>query len=98
MRTVLISLTFLLLGAVPASASVPHVVQPGETLWTIASANNLTTRPFAASNGLSEDAAVIAGTTLKVPTVGEAAAALGTAPAAAASGAPAPMGGYIVHP
>jgi LysM repeat protein len=101
MRTVLISLTFLLLGAIPASASVPHVVQPGETLWTIASANNLTTRAFAAANGLSEDAAVIAGSTLKVPTVAEAASALGTAPAAAtgtASGAPEPMGGYIVRP
>src|SRR3954451_21870826 len=101
MRTVLISLTFLLLGAVPASASVPHVVQPGETLWTIASANNLTTRAFAAANGLSEDAAVIAGTTLKVPTVGEAAAALGTAPAGAApasGAAPQPLGGYIVRP
>src|SRR3954470_13897719 len=102
MRTVLISLTFLLLGAIPASAAVPHVVQPGETLWTIASANNLTTRAFAASNGLSEDAAVIAGSTLKVPTVGEAAAALGTAPGAApgttSGGAPQPLGGYIVRP
>src|SRR5205085_4821374 len=98
MRTVLISLTFLLLGAIPASASVPHVVQPGETLWTIAAANNLTTRAFAAANGLSESSAVIAGTTLKVPTVAEAAAALGAAPATAtgtatAPGAPAPMGG-----
>src|SRR3954469_25613018 len=99
MRTLLISLIFLLLGAVPASAAVPHVVQPGETLWTIAAANNLTTRAFAAANGLSEDAAVIAGTTLKGPTVGEGAARLGTAPAAtSASGAPAPMGGYIVRP
>src|SRR4051794_21658236 len=102
MRTVLISLTFLLLGAIPASAAVPHVVQPGETLWTIASANTLPTRAFAAANGLSEDAAVIAGTTLKVPTVGEAAAALGTAPAAASTttsaAAPEPMGGYIVRP
>src|SRR3954453_8275926 len=101
MRTLLISLIFLLLGAVPASAAVPHVVQPGETLWTIAAANNLTTRAFAAANGLSEDAAVIAGTTLKVPTVGEAAAALGTAPAGAApasGAAPQPLGGYIVRP
>src|SRR3954453_12065962 len=99
MRTLLISLIFLLLGAVPASAAVPHVVQPGETLWTIAAANNLTTRAFAAANGLSEDAAVIAGTTLKVPTVGEAAAALGTAPAApSGSGAPGPRGGSSAAP
>src|SRR3954468_5456204 len=100
MRTVLISLTFLLLGAVPASAAVPHVVQPGETLWTIAAANNLTTRAFAAANGLSENAAVIAGTTLQGPTVAEASRALGGAPLASAAGtsAPKPMGGYIVRP
>jgi N-acetylmuramoyl-L-alanine amidase len=98
MRTVLISLTFLLCGAVPAAASVPHVVQPGETLWSIANANNFSTRAFAAANGLSEDAAVVAGTTLKIPTVAEASAAMGGAPAAGPSGAPAPMGGYIVQP
>src|SRR6059058_4265949 len=105
MRTVLISLTFLLLGAVPAAASVPHVVQPGETLWSIAAANNFTTRAFAAANGLSPDAAVVAGTTLQVPSVAEAAAALGAGPAgtpgaapAATGSAPKPMGGYIVQP
>src|SRR4051794_16533826 len=27
----------------PASASVPHTVQPGETLWSIAAANNMST-------------------------------------------------------
>src|SRR3954468_18104866 len=103
MRTLLTSLIFLLIGAVPASAAIPHVVQPGETLWSIAAANNFTTRAFAAANGLSEDSAVIAGTTLKVPSVAEAApAARGGAAAAgigtAASGAPKPMGGYIVQP
>src|SRR3954467_6160492 len=100
MRTVLISLMFIAVAATPAAASVPHVVQPGETLWSIAAANNFTTRAFAAANGLSEDSAVIAGTTLKVPSVAEASAALGGAPvaAAASSGAPEPMGGYIVRP
>ena len=34
----------LLIPAAPASAAVPHTVQPGETLWSIAAANNLTTR------------------------------------------------------
>src|SRR3954454_18569862 len=97
MRTVLISLTFLLLGAVPAGAAVPHVVQPGETLWSIAASNNFTTRSLAAANGLSEDASVIAGTTLQIPSVAEAASALGGAPVAAGS-APKPMGGYIVRP
>src|SRR4051812_21840240 len=100
MRTLLTSLTFLLIGAVPASAAIPHVVQPGETLWSIAAANNFTTRAFAAANGLSEDANVVAGTTLQVPSVAEAATALGGAPVAAAPGtaAPKPMGGYLVRP
>ena len=106
MRTLLISLAFFAAAATPAAAAVPHVVQPGETMWSIAAANGFTTRSFAAANGLSESSPVIAGTTLKIPSVSEAAAALGAAPAAAApvaaaAGAPAapePMGGYIVRP
>jgi LysM repeat protein len=87
-----------------AGASVAHVVQPGETLWSIAAANNLTTRTVAAFNGLSEDAHVILGSTIRVPTVSEGAAALQSTGAVAApsssssSAAPAPMGGYTVRP
>lgn len=78
-----------------AAAAVPHTVQPGETLWSIAAANNSTTRTVAAFNGLPEDAMVVAGQTIQVPTEAEGAAALATAaPATApASGAPAPVGG-----
>ena len=57
--------------AAPAGASVAHVVQPGETLWTIAAANNLTTRTVAAYNGLSEDSHVVLGSTIMVPTTAE---------------------------
>ncbi len=103
----------LLIPAAPASAAVPHTVQPGETLWSIAAANNLTTRTVAAFNGLSEDAQVVLGSTINVPTTVEGYAALqqaGLAPAApaAATGpttapapaaqAPAPLGGYTVRP
>jgi N-acetylmuramoyl-L-alanine amidase len=63
-----------------ALASVPHVIQPGETLWAVAAANNLTTRTVAAFNGLPEDAQVVAGQTVDVPTVDEGAAALATVP------------------
>jgi soluble lytic murein transglycosylase-like protein len=66
----------LLIFASPAQAAVPHVVQPGETLWTIASANNLTTRTVAAYNGLSEDSQVVLGSTVMVPTTAEGYAAL----------------------
>ena len=66
----------LLIPAAPAAAAVPHVVQPGETLWSIAAANNLTTRTVAAFNGLSEDAQVVLGSTIQVPTTVEGYAAL----------------------
>jgi N-acetylmuramoyl-L-alanine amidase len=95
MRRLLLSLTFLLILSSPAVAAVPHVVQPGETLWSIASSNGFTTRSFAAYNGLSEDSQVVLGSTLQIPSVDEAAAALASA---APAGAPAPMGGYIVQP
>lgn len=68
-----------------ASASAPHVVQPGETMWSIAAANNLTTRTVAAFNGLPEDSHVVAGQTIVVPTVAEGAAALAAAPAASSA-------------
>jgi len=99
--------------AAPASAEVAHTVQPGEALWSIAAANNLTTRTVAAYNGLSEDAQVVLGATVRVPTTVEGYAALqgaglvpatpgaaAAAPAAAAPAAAAPpaQGGYTVRP
>jgi soluble lytic murein transglycosylase-like protein len=99
--------------AAPASSSaaVLHTVAPGETLWSLAAAQNMTTRAFAAANGLSPDANVVLGSTIKLPSVSEAAVALQSAPAApsapattttsagsAAAGAPAPLGGYTVRP
>ena len=78
-----------------AKASVAHVVVPGETLWSISAANNLTTRTVAVFNGLSEDAQVVEGQTIQVPTVDEGAVALANAgitpgaPATDAAAAPA---------
>jgi soluble lytic murein transglycosylase-like protein len=95
-----------------AGAAVPHVVQPGETLWSIAAANNLTTRTVAAYNGLSENSQVVLGSTIMVPSTVEGYASLqkagivpssGTtattsaAPAAPAAAPPA-LGGYTVRP
>jgi hypothetical protein len=62
-----------------AFGATPHTVQPGETLWSIAVASNLTTRTVAAFNGMSETDYLLAGTTIYVPTVAEGAAALGSA-------------------
>ena len=94
--TPLFAVLFALLFAAPASAAVPHVVQPGETLWSIAAANNLTTRTVAAFNGLSENSQVVLGSTIMVPTTVEGYAALQKAglvaatPATSAAPAPAP--------
>jgi LysM repeat protein len=96
----------LLIPVAPASAAVPHTVQPGETLWSIAAANNLTTRTVAAYNGLSEDSQVVLGSTIQVPTTVEGYGALqqqGLVPAdpaqaAPAESAPAPQGAYTIRP
>jgi soluble lytic murein transglycosylase-like protein len=66
----------LLAAAAPAHAAVSHTVQPGETLWSIAAANNLTTRTVAAFNGVPETSNVVLGSSIKVPTTVEGAAAL----------------------
>jgi soluble lytic murein transglycosylase-like protein len=78
----------------PAAAHVAHTVQPGETLWSIAAASNLTTRALAAANGVPETANVILGQTIWIPSEAEAAAALAGGPAVGGqSQAPAPIGG-----
>jgi N-acetylmuramoyl-L-alanine amidase len=88
--------------AAPASGHVAHTVEPGETLWSIAAASNFTTRALAAANGLSEDAQVVAGSTIWVPSESEAASSVATgAPVTAGeesgSGAPPPLGAYTVR-
>jgi LysM repeat protein len=86
-----------------AFAAAPHTVLPGETLWSISAANNLTTRTVAVYNGLPETAHLVAGTTIYVPTVGEGAAALasgvpGVAPTSGTTVAPAQGMGLIPSP
>lgn len=64
------------MAATQASAAVPHTVMPGETLWSIAAANNFTTHTVAAYNGLSDDALVYVGETIQIPTEAEGASAV----------------------
>src|SRR3954462_577203 len=98
-RLPLLTISFFLLAVLPAAASVPHVVQPGETLWSIAAANNFTTLALAAANGLSETSPVVLGSTIQIPSVPEAAGAMqragiiaAPATAPATPSAPKPMG------
>ena len=79
-KLLIAGLAALPLVASSAQAAAPHVVAPGETLWSISAANNLTTRTVAAFNGLPEDAQLLAGETIQVPTVAEGAAALASNP------------------
>ncbi len=98
-RIVLLACAGALAGAPSgAAAAVPHVVGPGETLWSIAAANNFTTHALAAFNGLPDDANVVLGSTIQIPSVAEASARLAAAPAAPAAAAPQPMGAYTVRP
>jgi LysM repeat protein len=65
--------------AAAARAAVPHTIQPGETLFSIAAANNFTTRTIAFYNDLSEDTPLYTGETIQIPTEAEGAAALANA-------------------
>jgi LysM repeat protein len=112
--TQLCAVLFAALALIPstAGAAVSHLVRPGETLWSIAAANNLTTRTVASFNGLSEDAQVVLGSTIRIPSTIEGYAALqkaglvaaspqAAAPAAAAArpaAAPPVQGAYTVRP
>jgi N-acetylmuramoyl-L-alanine amidase len=81
----MIVIPFLALGlAAPgvATAAVPHTVVAGETLWSIAAANNLYTSALAAHNGMGVDSPVQIGQTIMVPTADEALMSVNTAIAA----------------
>jgi soluble lytic murein transglycosylase-like protein len=105
-RLILLLTLAALAGPAGARAAVPHTVAPGETLWSIAAANNFTTSSLAAYNGLSADSQVVLGSTIMIPSEGEAGAALGGAAPAAPAGsgastqaaAPPPAGSYTVQP
>jgi soluble lytic murein transglycosylase-like protein len=106
LRITLVAAALTLLATPAANAHVLHTVTAGETLWTIAAQSNLTTRTVAAYNGLGEDAGVVLGSTIEIPSIAEGQASLagagagaapaadGAAPAAAAAPpAPAPAAG-----
>ncbi len=58
-----------------ATAAVPHVVQPGESLGSVAAANGLSTASLASFNGLTEDDWLYEGQTIQIPSADEAAVA-----------------------
>jgi soluble lytic murein transglycosylase-like protein len=104
-RLLLLTAVAVLSTPAAAAAAVPHIVAPGETLWGLAAAQNMTTRAFAAANDLPVDLRIPAGATVHRPTVSEAAGALshtssattGVATTTAAQ-APHAHGAYTVRP
>ena len=63
-------------GAISADAQVPHTVEQGESLWSIAAQNGLSVDQLAAANGLSSDASLLAGATVLIPPLSASASAL----------------------
>jgi len=98
-RPLLLALALLAIVPAPAQATVPHTVQPGETLWSIASANGISTQTLAAANGISSEAHVIIGTTLQVPSAGTATSggSSDVGSIAAQYGVPASLADAIAH-
>ncbi len=50
-----------------ASANYPHVVQPGETLTSVAATDGLSVEAIAAANGISAQAQLVTGRVLWIP-------------------------------
>jgi soluble lytic murein transglycosylase-like protein len=98
LRSLTVAALLALATAVPARAAVPHTVGPGESLWSIAAANNFTTHALAVFNGLADDAVVVLGSTIQIPSEYEAAVKLSAAAPASGTVVPTPMGAYTVRP
>jgi LysM repeat protein len=76
-----------------SAGATAHYVQPGESLWSIASANGITAGTLAAANGLAADAQIISGTTIDVPVGGTTTSTSSTSQAVQSSSG----GGHLVQ-
>ena len=90
-RLLVLTAAATLLVCAPAGASVTRTVLPGETLWSIATANGLSPAGLAAANGLDAEAHVIEGTDIVIPAAGE------TVDGATSGSAPPALGSYVVR-
>ncbi len=99
---ILFLIAALALLAAPASASADfgHVVAPGESLTSVATADGLSIDQLAAANGISTDTQLIAGTVLQIPPQSGEASAPAPAQSSHSVGESAPVssGGYVVQP
>ena len=66
-RVVFLAVLVLALFPVAAMADYPHVIQPGETLTSVAAVDGLSIEAIAAANGISPESQLVAGQTLWIP-------------------------------
>jgi len=66
----LVAVLTTLLVAAPTALAQSHVVQPGESLWSISAANGISVESLAAANGLPPETHVWAGSTVEIPAAG----------------------------
>jgi LysM repeat protein len=66
-RIFLLAVLVLVLFPAVAAADYPHIVQPGETLTSVAATDDVSIEALAAANGISQRAELIAGQTLMIP-------------------------------
>jgi LysM repeat protein len=75
----------MLIAPATASAYFGHVIAPGESLSSIATADGLSVAQLAAANGLSADAPLVSGQTIQIPPQ-QGATAVQTTPASGTTG------------
>jgi LysM repeat protein len=63
-----------------SGTTASYVVTPGESLWSIASANGLSVETLAANNGLPADSLLLIGQTIEVPASSGSASTAGSGP------------------
>jgi N-acetylmuramoyl-L-alanine amidase len=66
-RAFLLAVLALALFPMTAAANYPHVVQPGETLTSVAATDGLSIDAIAQANGISPEAELVAGQVLWIP-------------------------------
>jgi N-acetylmuramoyl-L-alanine amidase len=66
-RAFLLAVLVMALFPLTASANYPHVVEPGETLTSVARTDGLSVEAIAQANGMSPEAELIAGRILEIP-------------------------------
>jgi LysM repeat protein len=101
LRVISVAAIAALIAPATASASVSHVVAAGESLSSIAASDGLTVEQLAGANGLSDEASLLEGSTLTIPSqetgTPESTPSVGESTSTGEAGTPS-AGSYVVQP